>query len=223
MIQPPPTGFATGLTSTSCVAWPVNSLDCSVQISSRTSHSARSAVWTSKKGRERLSANRSPRRPSQTGERQRCEKTTKMRASLFCTRARGSPPTELSQMPASLKPAGGATVEPTFAQRLLLRPELGEILPPGPLDQDPDATLPVPVGGPRGGLTWSSTRRATQLGTIVSEDGGSAICLRDAALAYAEQGIKVFPLHSTDAAGVCSCGKPRCGSPGSIPHASRSA
>ena len=39
-----------------------------------------------------------------------------------------------------------------------------------------------------------------------------------AALIYALRGINVFPLHSTDARGICSCGEPDCGSPGKHPR-----
>jgi hypothetical protein len=42
--------------------------------------------------------------------------------------------------------------------------------------------------------------------------------LLEAALAYASEGIAVFPVHSTDAAGICSCGKPDCSSPGKHPR-----
>jgi putative DNA primase/helicase len=40
----------------------------------------------------------------------------------------------------------------------------------------------------------------------------------EAALEYASKGIHVFPLHSTDAVGACSCGKADCGSAGKHPR-----
>lgn len=43
-----------------------------------------------------------------------------------------------------------------------------------------------------------------------------------AALVYAtEYGWRVFPLHSTDDAGMCSCGNAECGGPGKHPRTSR--
>ncbi len=42
--------------------------------------------------------------------------------------------------------------------------------------------------------------------------------LLESALAYAERGIQVIPLHSTDAGGACSCGKLDCGSAGKHPR-----
>ena len=40
----------------------------------------------------------------------------------------------------------------------------------------------------------------------------------EAALDYAAQGMFVFPLHSTNAAGACSCGRTDCGSAGKHPR-----
>jgi hypothetical protein len=37
------------------------------------------------------------------------------------------------------------------------------------------------------------------------------------ALAYAEQGLAVFPVHTVDAEGQCTCGKPECENPGKHP------
>lgn len=42
--------------------------------------------------------------------------------------------------------------------------------------------------------------------------------LLTAALDYARKGFRVFPLHSVDDQGRCSCGKPDCGSPGKHPR-----
>ena len=44
----------------------------------------------------------------------------------------------------------------------------------------------------------------------------SLLC--QATLLYAAAGIAVFPVHSTDAAGRCSCGSPSCTSPGKHPR-----
>ena len=43
---------------------------------------------------------------------------------------------------------------------------------------------------------------------------------REAAIAYAERGLKVFPLHSV-VDGVCTCGMKECGSPGKHPKTPR--
>jgi putative DNA primase/helicase len=49
-----------------------------------------------------------------------------------------------------------------------------------------------------------------------SSDAGAS--LLDAALDYARLGLKVLPLHSTDASSTCSCGKIDCTSPGKHPR-----
>jgi hypothetical protein len=40
----------------------------------------------------------------------------------------------------------------------------------------------------------------------------------EAALAYARDGLHVFPLHNTDVAGACSCGRTDCHSAGKHPR-----
>jgi Bifunctional DNA primase/polymerase, N-terminal len=42
--------------------------------------------------------------------------------------------------------------------------------------------------------------------------------LLTAALGYASKGFRIFPLHSVDDHGHCSCGKQDCGSPGKHPR-----
>jgi hypothetical protein len=56
------------------------------------------------------------------------------------------------------------------------------------------------------------------LNTTSSQDTGRATCLLEVAVAYAKRGLKVFPVHSTDSASACSCGKLDCGSPGKHPR-----
>lgn len=44
----------------------------------------------------------------------------------------------------------------------------------------------------------------------------NAIC--DTAIGYAQKELRIFPLHSIDEAGACTCGNAECGSPGKHPR-----
>lgn len=63
---------------------------------------------------------------------------------------------------------------------------------------------------PRGGSRNSATKHTIPRPT--------RSLLLKAALRYAQRGIPVFPLHSVDAAGRCSCGNERCDSRGKHPR-----
>jgi putative DNA primase/helicase len=51
-----------------------------------------------------------------------------------------------------------------------------------------------------------------------AQDGNQMSNKIDGAIALAKRGWHVFPTHSTDEAGVCTCGNPECGSAGKHPR-----